>query len=254
MESSKGEMILELKDKVAIVTGGGSGIGLATAKAFLDKGAKVIVADYNEESGKKAEESLKQYGDILFEKVDVSVEEDVKNVVALAVEKFGRLDVMFNNAGIGVQGETHKLSYEDYNKVIKVNQDSVFFGSKYAIPEMQKGGGGAIINTASILGSVGEPTAFAYNASKGAVNLMTKSVALQYAKDNIRVSAVAPGYVESGMVNKDALGEYYDTLVDKHPIGRLGQPEEIAHAVVFLAENEFTTGTTLLVDGGYTAQ
>lgn len=245
---------MDLKGKVAIVTGGGSGIGLATAKAFLQKGAKVVIVDYNEASGSKAAEDLSQYGDVLFEKVDVSDEEQVKNVVALAVDRFGRLDVMFNNAGIGVQGETHKLSYEDYHKVIKVNQDSVFFGSKHAIPEMQKVGGGAIINTASILGSVGEPTAFAYNASKGAVNLMTKSVALQYAKDNIRVSAVAPGYVESGMVNRDALGEYYDNLVDKHPIGRLGQPEEIAHAVIFLAENEFTTGTTLLVDGGYTTQ
>ncbi|TVT29006.1 SDR family oxidoreductase [Salinicoccus cyprini] len=245
---------MDLKDKVAIVTGGGSGIGLATAQAFLEKGAKVVIADYNEESGSKAAEDLSQYGDVIFEKVDVSDEEQVKNVIATAVDKFGRLDVMFNNAGIGVQGETHKLSYEDYHKVIKVNQDSVFFGSKHAIPEMQKVGGGAIINTASILGSVGEPTAFAYNASKGAVNLMTKSVALQYAKDNIRVSAVAPGYVESGMVNRDALGDYYDKLVDKHPIGRLGEPHEIAHAVIFLAENEFTTGTTLLVDGGYTTQ
>ncbi|GAB3068857.1 SDR family NAD(P)-dependent oxidoreductase [Salinicoccus sesuvii] len=245
---------MDLKGKVAIVTGGGSGIGLATAKAFLEKGAKVVIADYNEESGNRAEKDLSEYGEVVFEKVDVSDEEQVKNVVALAVEKFGRLDIMFNNAGIGIQGETHKLSYEDYHKVIKVNQDSVFFGSKHAIPEMQKVGGGAIINTASILGSVGEPTAFAYNASKGAVNLMTKSVALQYAKDNIRVNAVGPGYVESGMVNKEALGEYYDNLVEKHPIGRLGQPEEIAHAVIFLAENEFTTGTTLLVDGGYTTQ
>ncbi|GAA3731141.1 SDR family oxidoreductase [Salinicoccus jeotgali] len=245
---------MDLKDKVAIITGGGSGIGLATAQAFLEKGVKVVIADYDEEAGRKAEEKLKSHGDVVFQMTDVSVEEDIKKVVALAVEKFGHLDIMFNNAGIGVQGETHKLSYEDYHKVIRVNQDSVFYGSKHAIPEMQKAGGGAIINTASILGSVGEPTAFAYNASKGAINLMTKSVALQYAKDNIRVSAVAPGYVDSNMVNKDALGEFYDALVDKHPIGRLGKPEEIAHAVVFLAENDFTTGTTLLVDGGYTAQ
>ncbi|CAM4335648.1 SDR family NAD(P)-dependent oxidoreductase [Lacicoccus alkaliphilus] len=245
---------MNLKDKVAVITGGASGIGWATAKAFLEKGSKVVIGDYNEESGKTAEKDLSQYGEVVFVATDVSKEEDVKDLISTAVDKFGRLDVMFNNAGIGAQGMMHELSYEDYQKVIGINQDGVFFGSKHAIPEMRKAGGGAIINTASILGSVGEPTAFAYNASKGAVNLMTKSVALQYAEDNIRVSAVAPGYVESGMVNREALGDYYDTLVDKHPIGRLGESEEIAHAVVFLAENEFTTGITLLVDGGYTAQ
>ncbi len=245
---------MNLKDKVAVITGGASGIGFASAKAFLEKSANVVIGDYNEEAGKNAEKELSEYGDVLFVAADVSKEEDVKNLISQAVEKFGRLDVMFNNAGIGIQGMTHELSYEDYKKVININQDGVFFGSKHAIPEMKKAGGGAIINTASILGSVGEPTAFAYNASKGAVNLMTKSVALQYAQDRIRVNAVAPGYVESGMVSKEALGDYYDSLVGKHPIGRLGEPEEIAHAVIFLAENEFTTGTTLLVDGGYTAQ
>lgn len=254
MINTKEVCSLDLKDKVAVITGGASGIGLATARAFLEKGSKVVIGDYNEEAGKSAEKDLSQHGDVLFTATDVSKEEDVKNLIASAVDKFGRLDVMFNNAGIGAQGEMHELSYEDYKKVININQDGVFFGSKHAIPEMRKAGGGAIINTASILGSVGEPTAFAYNASKGAVNLMTKSVALQYAEDKIRVSAVAPGYVESGMVSREALGEYYDNLVDKHPIGRLGQPEEIAHAVIFLAENEFTTGITLLVDGGYTAQ
>ncbi|HIW12443.1 MAG TPA: SDR family oxidoreductase [Candidatus Salinicoccus stercoripullorum] len=254
MKNRQEEFRLDLKNKVAVVTGGASGIGLAAARAFLDKGSKVVIGDYNEEGGKEAEKELSGYGDVLFVKVDVSSEQEVKNLIAEAVDRYGRLDVMFNNAGIGIQGMTHELSYEDYKKVISINQDGVFFGSKHAIPEMRKAGGGTIINTASILGSVGEPTAFAYNASKGAVNLMTKSVALQYAEDKIRVNAIAPGYVESGMVSKEALGDYYDNLVGKHPIGRLGEPEEIAHAVIFLAENEFTTGTTLLVDGGYTAQ
>lgn len=224
------------------------------AQTFLGKGVKVAIADDDGNASRKAEGNLAGHGDVAFQWIDVSVEEDFKKGVAPAVEKFGHLNIMFNHAGIGLRGETHKLSYEDYHKVIRVNQDSVFYGSKHAIPEMQKAGGGAIINTASILGSVGEPTAFAYNASKGAINLMTKSVALQYAKDNIRVSAVAQGYVDASMVNKDALGEFYDALVDKHPIGKFGKPEEIAHAVVFLAEKGFTTGTTLLVDGGYTAQ
>lgn len=246
---------MELAGKVAIVTGGASGIGLATAKAFLEKGAKVVVADFNEEGGQAAAEQLKGSGeDAAFIKFNAAEEESVKHLVAETVNKFGRLDIMVNNAGIGALGETHELTYEDYQKVIAVNQDGVFFGSKHAVRQMLETGG-VIINTSSILGSVGEAGAFAYNASKGAVNLMTKSLALQYANKNIRVNAVAPGYVESGMVNRDALGpDFYDALVAKHPIGRLGRPEEIAHAIVFLCENDFVTGTTILIDGGYTAQ
>ena len=245
---------MKLTGKVAIVTGGASGIGLATVKAFLEKGAKVIIADFNEEGGQQAEQQLKQ-GDaeVAFVKVDVASEESVGQLVAATVERYGRVDIMVNNAGIGVLSVTHELTYEDYHKVVSINQDGVFFGAKHAIKNMLENGGGVIINTSSILGSVGEGGAFAYNATKGAVNLMTKSLAIQYAEHKIRVNAVAPGYVESGMVSKEALGDFYDALVDKHPIGRLGQPEEIAHAIVFLVENEFVTGSTLMVDGGYTA-
>ena len=125
---------------------------------------------------------------------------------------------------------------------------------KHAIKEMLKTGGGAIVNTASILGVVGEPGALAYNASKHAVIGMTKSASLQYAARGIRINAIAPGYIETGLVNKEALGSFYDGLVAKHPLGRLGEPKEIAHAIVFLVENEFVTGSTVLVDGGYTAQ
>lgn len=246
--------MMSLKNKVAIVTGGASGIGLATVKAFAEKGAKVVMADYNEEAGKIRAEELKAEGyEILFMQVDAGNESSVEKLVKETVTLYGQLDIMVNNAGIGDLSETHKLNYEDYQKVIRVNQDGVFFGIKHAINQMLKTGGGAIINTSSILGSVGEAGAFAYNASKGAVNLMTKSSAIQYAAQGIRVNAVAPGYVESGMVNKEVMGDFYDNLVGKHPIGRLGQPEEIAHAIVFLAENEFITGTTILVDGGYTA-
>lgn len=245
----------DLKGKIAIVTGGASGIGLATVKAFVEKGAKVVISDYNVEGGRAAEKELKDQGaDVLFIQVDAGDEQSVANLVSETVKHYGRLDVMVNNAGIGALAETHQLSYEDYHKVIRVNQDGVFFGIKYAVREMLKTGGGVIVNTSSILGSVGEPGAFAYNATKGAVNLMTKSAALQYASKNIRVNAVAPAYVETGMVNKEALGEFYDGLVARHPVGRLGKPEEIAHAIVFLVENDFVTGTTILVDGGYTAQ
>lgn len=247
--------MFELKDKVAIVTGGASGIGLATVQAFVNKGAKVVIADFNEESGKAVEKELTDKGaNVTFVFVDAGDEQSVINLVNETVNTYGQLDVMVNNAGIGSLAETHELTYEDYQKVIKINQDGVFFGCKYAIREMLKTGGGVIVNTASILGHVGEAGAFAYNASKGAVNILTKSLALEYAPKNIRVNAVCPGYVESGMVNKEALGEFYDGLVARHPIGRLGRAEEIAHGIVFLCENEFVTGCSLLIDGGYTAQ
>jgi NAD(P)-dependent dehydrogenase (short-subunit alcohol dehydrogenase family) len=244
-----------LQNKVAVVTGGASGIGLATVKAFLERGAKVVIGDYNEESGKAIEQQLKEtYENVLFVRTNVAEEQSVENLVKAAVDTFGQLDIIFNNAGIGIQKPTHELTAEEYQRVIAVNQDGVFYGIKYALREMLKTGGGAIINTSSILGTVGEPTSIPYAASKGAVNLITKSVALEYADRNIRANAVAPGFIESGLVNKEALGDFYDGLVAKHPIGRLGHPEEIAHAVVFLAENDFVTGTTIHVDGGYTAK
>ncbi|WP_028273989.1 SDR family NAD(P)-dependent oxidoreductase [Atopococcus tabaci] len=247
--------MFQLKDKVTVVTGAASGIGLATAVAFAEKGAKVVLSDYDSEKGEARTNELKEKGhDVLFIKTDVSKEQEVKELIEKTVDQFGRIDVIVNNAGVGAQGDMHETSDEEYKRVISINQDGVFYGSKYAVQQMLKTGGGVIINMSSILSLVGEPTAFAYNASKGAVRLMTQSMALRYAKDNIRVTAIAPGYVETGMVNKEALGEYYDGLVAKHPIGRLGQPEEIAHAVVFAVENEFVTGITIPVEGGYTAQ
>ena len=240
-----------LQDKVAVVTGGASGIGLATVKAFLEKGVKVVIADYNAEAGSEVEQQFKETNEnVLFVQTNVAEEQSVKKAVKTAVDTFGQLDIIFNNAGVGIQKPTHELTDEDYKRVIAVNQDGVFYGMKYALREMLKTGGGAIINTSSILGTVGEPTSIPYAASKGAVNLMTKSAALEYADRNIRVNAVAPGFIESGLVNKEALGDFYDGLVAKHPIGRLGNPDEIAHAVVFLAENDFVTGTTIHVDGG----
>lgn len=247
--------MFNLQDKVAIVTGGSSGIGLATVKAFVAKGAKVVLSDINTEAGNQHVASIRESGgEVSFFEANVADEAAVQALVKFAVDTYGRLDVLVNNAGVGVLAETHQLSYEDYHRVIKINQDSIFYGSKYAIQEFLKAdSGGAIVNVASILGTVGQAGAFAYNASKGAANLMTKSLAAEYSSKNIRINSVCPGYVESGMVNKEALGDYYDGLVAQHPVGRLGQPEEIAHAIVFLCENEFTSGTNLLVDGGYTA-
>ncbi|PKG25840.1 NAD(P)-dependent oxidoreductase [Cytobacillus horneckiae] len=245
---------MNLDGKTVVVTGGASGIGLATVNAFIDKGSKVVLADFNEQAGKTIEQQFKNEGkEVKFVKVDVSDEQSIKNMVAETVNAFGQIDILVNNAGFGSMSPTHERSYEDYLKIVNVNQGGVFLGSKYAITEMLKTGGGSIINTASILGYVAQAGALPYNAAKGAVVTMTKSLAVEYADKNIRVNAVAPGFIESGAVNKEALGDFYDGLVDKHPIGRLGRPEEIAHAIIFLAENEFITGTTVTVDGGYTA-
>lgn len=246
--------MINLDGKTVVVTGGASGIGLATVNAFIDKGSKVVLADFNEQAGKSIEQQFKNEGkEVKFVKVDVSDEQSIKNMVAETVNAFGQIDILVNNAGFGSMSPTHERSYEDYLKIVNVNQGGVFLGSKYAITEMLKTGGGSIINTASILGYVAQAGALPYNAAKGAVVTMTKSLAVEYADKNIRVNAVAPGFIESGAVNKEALGDFYDGLVDKHPIGRLGRPEEIAHAIIFLAENEFITGTTVTVDGGYTA-
>lgn len=185
----------------------------------------------------------------------------VKQLMLKATEKYGKVDILINHVGISPRAAgidsttgTHDLPLAYYKKLIEINQDGVFLSAKYAIREMLKSGGGSIVNTVSIMGHVGNPGAFAYNASKGAVNLMTKGLALEYADKNIRVNAVCPGYVESGMTNKTILGDRYDEIVALHPIGRLGKAEEIAHAIIFLCENDFMTGSSLIIDGGYTAQ
>lgn len=249
--------MFEIKGKTAVVTGGTSGIGFASAKAFLEKGAKVVIAGRNEERGAKAVEELKAVSpDVVFRKTDTSDPEQVKGLIDFAVETFGSVDIMFNNAGIGDSRPVDQMSDENFNKLISINLTGVFYGIKYAALQMEKqGNGGAIVNTSSIEGAVGDPNLPSYNAAKGGVNLLTQSSALALAKYNIRVNTVNPGYIYTGMVNEKTMGEdglkYLESL---HPLGRLGKAEEIAHGVVFLVENEFTTGTHLYIDGGYTAQ
>lgn len=249
--------MFDINGKTAIVTGGTSGIGLATAEAFLRKGANVVIAARNEKRGAEALAHLKEISDtVAFRKTDTSDEEDVKALVAFAVDAFGSLDIMYNNAGIGDMAPIDQMTGEDFKKLIDINLTGVFYGIKYAALQMEKQGtGGAIVSTSSIEGAVGDPNLPSYNAAKGGVNLMSQSAALALAKYHIRVNTVNPGYIETGMVNEDVLGkEAIDHLVSLHPLGRLGKPEEIAHGVVFLVENEFTTGAHLYIDGGYTAQ
>ena len=249
--------MFDINGKTAVITGGTSGIGLATAEAFLKKGAKVVISARNAKRGAEAEAKLKEISpDVVFRATDTSNEEDVRALVDFAVETFGSLDIMFNNAGIGMQGPVDQMSGEDFRTLIDINLNGVFYGIKYAAIQMKKQGtGGAIVSTSSIEGFVGDPMLPSYNAAKGGVNILTKSSALALAKDGIRVNTVNPGYIYTGMVNEETMGEDgLKYLVSLHPLGRLGTSEEIAHGVVFLVENEFVTGFNLLIDGGYTAQ
>ena len=248
--------MFEIKDKVAIVTGGASGIGLATVEMILAKGGIPVIADYNEESGKRESERL----GIDFVKVDVSNEEQVKNTVATVVEKYGHLDIMVANAGINPIAGLLNLSMETYQKAVEINQNGVLYCDKYAIEQMVKQGTpGAVVNTSSVSGIVGQAHELAYNTTKFAVRGMTKSLALEFAPKNIRVNSIHPACVLSNMVNEDVIGhEMMQEMIALHPIsaatGRIGVPEEIAHGIIFAIENTFLTGAEIIIDGGWTVQ
>lgn len=254
--------MFEIKGKVAIVTGAADGIGLESVEALLKKGAKVVMSDINVNKLYTEVTRLKvEYdNDVTFHVADVSKEEEVKRVVDYAVEMYGHVDIMVANAGIGDGGQTHLTPTEDYMRCINVNQFGVYFSDKHAIAQMMKQGtGGAVINVSSILGMVGTAGVAAYNTSKFAVRGLTKSLALEYAPNNIRVNSIHPGYIITGLVNEDTMGkEAIEGLKMAHPLsaglGRLGDPEEIAHAIIFAIENTFLTGQEIVVDGGYIAQ
>jgi len=249
--------------KGVIVTGGASGIGKATAERFLAEGAKVAIIDISEKNGKSALAELRGKG---YEPVlvmgDVTDSKDVERMVRKARSALGSIDVLFNNAGILVEGTIEEVSEKDWDRIIAVNVKGVFLMSKAVIPIMLKQKKGAIVNNASCSGLVGDRGAIAYNTSKGAVVLMTKCMALDYAKKNIRVNCVCPGEIDTPMFRQEAktrglpVEEYRKQLSEYHPIGRLGFPEEVANAVAFLASDEaaFIIGTAFSVDGGYTCQ
>ena len=250
-----------LKDKVALITGGTSGIGAAAALQLARAGAKVVVAGRRENEGQAVVKAIENAGgQALFVKTDVSREADVKALVDKTVARFGRLDFAFNNAGVeGTAGvTTDKQTEENYRHTFDINVLGLLLTMKHEIPAILKNGG-AIVNTSSVVGQIGMPGFGVYTASKHAVNGLTRSAALEYAKQGVRVNAVAFGTIQTPMVDR-MVGEaktnntQRDWLAGLHPVGRLGTVEEAAQAVIALLENPFITGAVLSVDGGWTAQ
>lgn len=252
---------MKLKNKVALITGGSLGLGKETAILFAKEGAKVTITGRTENTLKKTVEEAKKEGVHLDHLVsDVAKEEDCKEAVDHVVNRYGRIDILFNNAGVLYTGTTHETPTEIWDKTFAVNVRGTYLMSRYAIPHMLKQGKGCIINNSSILGLKAVPGVAAYNATKGAVTQLTRSMALEYASKGIRVNAICPGTIVTPMVEGlfEQIGDRKsaeDLFKSFHPIGRLGRPEEIAHAVLFLCDDnvEFMTGTMLSVDGGWIA-
>lgn len=249
---------MRLENKVAIVTGAGSGIGAASAKLFAKEGAKVVVADWVEEGGNQTVAEIKTAGgEAVFVKCDVSKAAEIDTMISKCVETYGKLDILFNNAGVVSMGKIEATTEEDWQKVIDVDLKGVFLGCKRAIPEMEKQGRGKIISTASIAGLVGFDGIAAYCAAKGGVVNITRELALECAVKKINVNAIAPGVIETAMT-KDILADpkQKEGMQAGTPYPRLGIPEDIAYAALYLAsdESDFVTGHTLVVDGGWTAR
>ncbi|MBP2000736.1 NAD(P)-dependent dehydrogenase (short-subunit alcohol dehydrogenase family) [Paenibacillus shirakamiensis] len=247
---------MRFHNKVAIVTGGASGIGEATVRLFAQEGAKVVIADFAPH-GQTVADELKQNGqEALFVKTDVTSETDVQHLITASVEAFGRVDILFANAGIAKDGIADQLTLDAWTKTIDINLTGVFLSDKYFIEQVLKqGDGGVIVNCGSIHSHVGKGSVTAYAAAKGGVKLLTQTLGIDYAQKGIRVNAICPGYIDTPLL-KEADASIKQHLAGLHPMGRLGRPEEVAKSVLFLASEDasFITGTTLLVDGGYTAQ
>ncbi len=255
-----GENDMRLENKVALISGGARGMGAVEAKLFAKEGAKVIIGDMLEDEGRKVEAEINEAGgDCVFVLLDVSDEDAWKRAVNEAVTRYGKLDILVNNAGIGARNSlVENTSVEDWDLVMDINAKGVFLGTKAAIPEMRKAGGGSIINISSQLGLVGvDNSSPQYQASKGAVRLLTKSTAIQYAGEGIRANSVHPGPIVTPMTEGSrADTQRNEVTIDRIPLGRYGEPEEVANGVLFLASDEssFMTGSELVIDGGWTAQ
>ena len=250
-----------LNGKVALVTGGALGIGAACARRMMEAGARVAIVDVLDEAGQALAHELGEHACYLH--ADVAVEDEVAQAVKDTVTRFGHLDVLVNNAGIsGANKPTHELTEAEWDRVQAINVKGVFFCTKHAIGPLRDAGGGSIINLSSIYGLVGAPDVPPYHASKGAVRLMTKTDALLYAADRIRVNSIHPGFIWTPMVEQHfaSMGgdpaEHRREVGALHPLGHLGEPDDIAWGVVYLAsdESKFVTGSELVIDGGYTCR
>ncbi|MFP9117088.1 SDR family NAD(P)-dependent oxidoreductase [Flavobacterium sp. RNTU_13] len=246
-----------LKDKVAVVSGAGSGIGRAIAEAYAKEGAKVVVTDINEAHGQQTVNTITSAGgEAFFVHADSSKAEGNKNLVAAIVQKYGRLDIACNNAGIGgPAAPTGEYPVEGWDKVIAVNLSGVFYACRYQLEQMEKNGGGSIVNIASIHGTVAAPMSPAYTASKHGVVGLTKNIAAEYGQKNIRCNAVGPGYIATPLLDDNLTDDMKKGIAAKASMNRLGTPQEVADLVVFLSSDKssFTTGSYFITDGGYTA-
>ena len=256
---------MRLAGKVALISGAAAGVqgelmgfGGAAARLFTQEGAKVVLTDIRDELGQRtANEISEAGGEAIYLHLDVTSEAEWVRVVEAAVARFGRLDILVNNAGSGARYRVEDTSEEDWDGQMNVHAKGVFLGTKHAIPQLRKVGGGSIINVSSIYGLVGSETSTAYHAAKGAIRLFTKSAAIQYANENIRVNSVHPGYAHTPLTDRGYQDpDYFENIRSRIPMGRVGNAYDIAYGMLYLASDEssFVTGSELVIDGGTTAQ
>ena len=247
-----------LEGKSCLISGGAKGLGAAQARLFAREGARVAVGDIRDSDGGRLVDELRASGaESLYVRLDVTSEADWESAVSAVMEEFGALDVLVNNAGIYNRAPVEETTLEEWERVMDVNSTGVFLGTKHAIPAMRRSGGGSIVNMSSVAGLVGSRTQTVYNASKGAVRLLTKSTAVQYAAAGIRANSVHPGVIETDMINEVIrTEEERATRMSLTPIGRFGTAEDVANGVLFLASDEasYVTGAELVIDGGLTVQ